>query len=163
MVLQLARAGFELLSAAGGAAPPTLPRAAVLKLTGLPVAGATPSMEASDALWVHADTAYAYYAARRARMATEPAADEESGREDLVDVQQRAELDASLCKSLAESRLGAVTKVGRRANHGLATHSNLRYLFCKGDSMKWHCNRIGWQVVEREPGLRPHLERLVDP
>eukprot|EP01051_Picozoa_sp_SAG22_P018722 SAG22_NODE_3237_length_1840_cov_1.705342_2_plen_64_part_00 len=23
--------------------------------------------------------------------------------------------------------------------------------------------RIGWQVVEREPGLRPHLERLVDP
>jgi hypothetical protein len=111
VVLQLALATPPTTT---GGAPP--PRAAVLKLTGLPVAeGAAmagadpreaPSMEASDALWVHADAVYAYYAARRVAVAAVPT-DEPA---DLVG-QQRAELDASLRSSLAESRLGAVARV----------------------------------------------------
>lgn len=110
VVVQLALA---TLPTTGGVPPP---RAAVLKLTGLPVAeGAAvagagpreaPSMEASDALWVHADAVYSYYAARRVAVAAAPT-DEPA---DLVG-QQRAELDASLRSSLAESRLGAVARV----------------------------------------------------
>ena len=81
---------------AGGAAPPPV---AVLKLTGYPARPAEAEMAEGSAVWVHSDAVYSHWESRKRGDAGGPGAE------------LRAELDASLQRSLGDSGLGAVARV----------------------------------------------------